>query len=190
MALIICPTLDELVEFDMLSSKVLMKANQRIKSITVRNHTTKGTGSKKGKNHKLPLTISNHNKLKMFSINTHSQKVVRMTVTDVEETNGIEIFQDYLAKCDDTKDLNFYVMKLVLQETCGDKHITSWKRGNVHKDVKGMSATHVLSLTQIDGKDAIKNFTQDEMRRITARITNHTCKIEEVPAIRRLRICT
>ena len=190
MAIIICPTLDEFVEFDMLSSKAFMKAHQRILSICIRNHTTKGTGAKKGKVQKLPTTISKHNKVKKFSVNTHSQKVGRITVTDVEELNGIEQFQEYIRTCEDTKYLSFYVMRLITQETCSNGNIFTWVRGNVHKDVKGLLATHTLSLTHINGKDAIKNYTQMEMINMVKNLTTYSCRIKEIPAMRRLRICT
>jgi len=189
MAIIKCPTLDEFTEFNMLTSKVFMKANHRIRSLTIRNHTTNGVTAKDGNQHVIPSGVSTHNKEKVFNVRQHSQEVVRIAVTEIEERNGLEVFQKYLKKKKDLKRFNYYVLILITETTCGDKHTFTWKRENIHKDIQGASATHTLVLTHIDNMKAIENFTQVEMQKLCESLTTYSCRVKEVPASQVKYIC-
>jgi len=173
MSILLCPTIDSFVEFEMLSSKKFIKANQRILSLTIRNHTHNAVKAKTCGTLYLPAEVTNKNITKKFNIRSHSQKVIRVTQSDINERNGIESMQKYLK--DNLPDLNFYVINMITETTCGNRHTCTWKRKKAAANIGGI---WTLRLTHIDGKDVTKHFSEREMHDIAGSLSDQVCRLQ------------
>lgn len=179
-----CPVIEKFTEVDMLSSEDFINANHKIVSMTIRNHTTNGVHSSVIKRHKLPDNVTLTWDNKVYSEIKHSQTVIRFTLKYIDPVGGIERLQQHLKDIHPT--LDFYVVDLITQTTCGEvTHICGWKRKPGIKE----GGAHVLRLRTIDGKKAVEHYSQDEMYNIAGSLADNTCKLSLVPTVSTKVLC-
>jgi len=184
MSIIICPLLTKFAEFEMLSSMDFIKAKHRIVSIKIRNHTHNAVKSSLIDTYELPAAVSIKNVPKKFNQREHCQSVIRITETDIEQRNGIEVWQAFIKK--KFPKYSFYVLELITETTSGDKHTCHWKRK------KGFEGQNIwtIRLIKIDGKKIKDHYTEREIYKIIGNLYDDECRLEILPGTKERVLCT
>jgi hypothetical protein len=189
-AIINCPTIERFKEFEMVESSYLRKHNHRIIFMLIRNHTTNAFSSSKSKWQILPEGIMKRKEQKRFRKIKQTQEVIRVSVPEVEENGGMEIWHKFMKK--KHPKIQFYPL-IIITETIVDNVIyrCTWeRRPGYEKGSKGYGDVSTIILTEIDKKEVISNFSEPEMYRIVGSIADGFCRIECGYAPRQRVVCT
>ena len=188
MSLILCPTLIEFVEFNMLSSKAFIDGEHKVLSIWIRNHSKR----KEKKNnihstHTLPKSMFDpayKNLSHDYNHRINEVHEIKFKVTGLDRMKGIEKLQRFIAK--EHPDFDFYLLELITQTMNKHEHVCTWTRCSSSGDDSKVPG---LQLTHIDGKDVYDHFREGQMWEIVGGLPEDACEIEEKTVQVRRPIC-
>lgn len=175
MAIIICPTLTAFTEVDMLSSRGFKDANHTPVSLWIRNRN-KQVSDTLVDEFVLPKGVMLCNAIKIYSERANTRCEIKVKIDNINPNGGIEKLQQHLKSVHN--DIDFYVLELVTQTIVeGVRHNLLWKRR-----AASASNTNVVSLhlAEIDNKETLENYSQEEMWKIAGTLPDDRCRLKTV----------
>ena len=175
MAIIICPTLTAFVEVDMLSSRGFKDNNHEPITVWIRNHN-KQTMETLQDEFVLPKGIMKCNAIKTYRERANTRCEIKVKIDNINPNGGIEILQKHLV--DAHSDIDFYVLELVTRTVVdGVRHNLLWRRRAASASNSNVVSLH---LVEIDDKNTLENFSQEEMWKIAGTLPDDRCRLRTV----------
>ena len=171
MAIIICPTLTDLTEFEMCSSERFRSKGHEPFSIQLRNHD-KQHKTTLADEYILPDEVTLDSKSKKYRKRVNTNHEIKMKISNINPIGGIEALQKHLNQ--KHKNIPFYVLELVTHTTGRVRHTCVWRRKPASASNSGIVSLH---LTHINDKKALDHYSQEEMWEIVGRFPDDKCRL-------------
>ena len=175
MAIVICPTLANFVEFEMLSSVAFQKGKHKLVSCWIRNHNSQTKETLKDSFIIPPEVFDDAHKNKKHSYNHRINETheVKFKVSNFNSAGGIEVLQKHVAK--QHPQFKFYVLELISETMGKTRHTCVWKR---NESSETDSSIVSLRLVRIDGLKVEEHFSEGEMWEIVGNLPDDKCKLD------------
>ena len=175
MAIIICPTLTAFTEVDMLSSIGFKSCNHELVSLWIRNRNKQDSETLQDQ-FTLPKGIMRCNAVKTYSERANTRCEIKVKIDNLNPNGGIERLQQHLIESH--PGIDFYVLELVTKMVVNNvRHNLLWRRKPASSSNSNVVSLH---LVEIDDKETLENYSQEEMWAIAGTLPDDRCRLKTV----------
>lgn len=165
------PLQEKFLEFEMLDSDTFIKSGHAIKSLCIKNH--RKSDVEIVSSHKLPKGLTLYGDKDSYAVTTLTTKRIELVFCPIPAVGGVEAIQKFIKK--EHKGIDFLVQSILTQTISnGEAYTCRWFRSESGPNRSGIFS---LRLKTINSKNALKNYTDLQLKKIAGSFSDGTCNI-------------